>query len=228
MTDKPDYLGHRARVIDKFMTYGAEVFADYEFLELMLMCALPRIDVKPLAKQLLAEFGSLNGVLSASPNDLMKIKGIKNYTVLFLKVVLATCQKLTAEKVKEGPILKDWTNLMAYCQMIYANETVEKMYVLFLNQGLRLIHSEMHQKGTVNHIPVYPREILKRALDLNASSVVMMHNHPSGDATPSCDDIEATKAVHQLLKTVGIQLIDHLVIGLGHNVYSFRAHGVLK
>ena len=226
MTDKPDYLGHRARVIDKFMSYGHEVFADYEFLELMLMCALPRVDVKPLAKKLLAEFGSLNGVLTASPEELIKIKGIKNHSVLFLKVVLAACQKLTAEKVKEGPILKDWTNLMAYCQMIYTNETVEKMYILFLNQGLRLIHSEMHQKGSIDNIPVYPREILKRALDLNASAVVMMHNHPSGDANPSKDDIEATKEVRRLLETVGIQFIDHLIIGKGQNVYSFRAHGI--
>ena len=226
MENKPDYLGPRARVIEKFMTYGAEVFADYEFLELVLMCALPRIDVKPIAKQLLAKFGSLNGVLTADPKDLMEIKGIKNHTVLFLKVMLASCQKLTAEKVKEGPILKDWTNLMAYCQMIYANETVEKMYILFLNQGLRLIHSEMHQKGSVDNIPVYPREILKRALDLNATSVVMMHNHPSGDANPSKADIEATKEVRRLLETVGIQLIDHLIIGQGQNVYSFRAHGI--
>lgn len=226
MTDKPDYLGHRSRVIEKFMTRGLDVFADYEFLELVLMCALPRIDVKPLAKQLLSSFGSLSGVLTATPEELMKIKGIKNHTVVFLKVILAACQKLTSEKVKEGPILKDWTNLMAYCQMIYANETVEKMYILFLNQGLRLIHSEMHQKGTVDNIPVYPREILKRALDLNACSVVMMHNHPSGDANPSKDDIEATKAVRQLLENVGIQLIDHLVIGQGQKVYSFRAHGI--
>ena len=226
MTDKPDYLGHRARVIDKFMTYGAEVFADYEFLELVLMCALPRIDVKPLAKKLLAQFGSLNGVLSADPKDLMAIKGIKNHTVLFLKVMLATCQRVTTEKVKEGPILKDWTNLMAYCQMIYANETVEKMHILFLNQGLRLIHSEMHQKGTVDHIPVYPREILKRALDLNAMAVVMMHNHPSGDANPSKADIEATREVKRLLETVGIQFIDHLIIGKAQNVYSFRAHNI--
>ena len=226
MLNKPDYLGHRSRVIDKFMTYGGDIFADYEFLELILMCALPRIDVKPLAKQLLAEFGSLSGVLTADPKDLMKIKGIKNHTVLFLKVILASCQKLTAEKVKEGPILKDWTNLMAYCQMIYANETVEKMHILFLNQGLRLIHSEMHQKGTVDKIPVYPREILKRALDLNASAVVMMHNHPSGDPNPSKDDIEATKEVKRLLETVGVQFIDHLIIGQGQNVYSFRAHGI--
>ena len=224
--NKPDYLGHRARVIEKFMTYGAEVFADYEFLELVLMCALPRIDVKPIAKKLLAKFGSLNGVLTANPKDLMEIKGIKNHAVLFLKVMLATCQKLTSEKVKEGPILKDWTNLMAYCQMIYANETVEKMYILFLNQGLRLIHSEMHQKGSVDNIPVYPREILKRALDLNATSVVMMHNHPSGDANPSKADIEATKEVRRLLETVGIQLIDHLIIGKAQNVYSFRTHGI--
>ena len=227
MTDeKPDYLGHRARVENKFLTFGAEVFADYEFLELMLMCALPRIDVKPLAKQLLAEFGSLNGVLTADPTELTKIKGIKNHTVLFLKVVLAASQRLALEKIKEGPILKDWVNLMAYCQMTYANETVEKMHILFLNQGLRLIHSEMHQKGTIDHIPVFPREILKRALDLNASSVVMMHNHPSGDANPSKADIEATKEVRRLLETVGIKLIDHLIIGKGENVYSFRAHGI--
>ncbi|MBR6231798.1 MAG: DNA repair protein RadC [Alphaproteobacteria bacterium] len=226
MTDQPDYLGHRARVIEKFMTYGATVFADYEFLELILMCAIPRIDVKPLAKQLLSMFGSLNGVLTADAKDLMKIKGIKNHTALLLKVMLATCQKVATEKIKEGPVLKDWTNLMAYCQMIYANETVEKMYILFLNHGLRLIYSEMHQKGTVDHIPVYPREILKRALDLNAASVVMMHNHPSGDANPSQNDIEATKAVRQLLETVGIQLVDHLIIGKSQNVYSFRTHGI--
>ena len=223
---KPDYIGHRARVENKFLTYGHEVFADYEFLELILMCALPRIDVKPLAKQLLAEFGSLNGVITANPDDLTKIKGIKNHTVLFLKVILASCQRLTKEKVKEGPILKDWTNLIAYCQMIYANETVEKMHILFLNQGLKLIHSEMHQKGTVDHIPVYPREILKRALDLNASAVVMMHNHPSGDINPSKADIEATKEVRRLLETVGIQLIDHLIIGQGQSIYSFRTHGI--
>ena len=227
MTEKkPDYLGHRARVEKKFLTYGAEVFADYEFLELILMCALPRVDVKPLAKQVLAQFGSLSAVLSASSEELMKIKGIKNHTVLFLKVILAACQKLTKEKVKDGPILKDWTNLIAYCQMIYANETVEKMHILFLNQDLRLIHSEMHQKGTVDNIPVYPRDILKRALDLNASHVVMMHNHPSGDINPSKADIEATNEVRRLLETVGIHLVDHLIIGQGQTVYSFRAHGI--
>ena len=225
--NQPDYVGHRERVINKFMTYGQEVFADYEFLELMLMCALPRIDVKPLAKELLAKFGSLNGVLTADPKELMKIKGIKTHASVFFKMVLAASQRLTLEKVKEGPILKDWVNLMNYCQMMYANETIEKMYILFLNQGLRLIHSEMHQKGTVDNIPVYPREILKRAMDLNASAVVMMHNHPSGDATPSKDDIEATKEVLRLLEPVGIRFVDHLVIGKGQSVYSFRAHGVL-
>ena len=224
---KPDYLGHRERVIKKFMTYGQEVFADYEFLELMLMCALPRVDVKPMAKQLLAEFGSLNSVLTATPEELMKIKGIKNHATVFLKMVLSASQRLTLEKLKEGPVLKDWISLMNFCQLTYANETIEKMHILFLNQGLRLIHSEMHQKGTIDHIPVYPREILKRALDLNASAVVMMHNHPSGDASPSKSDIEATKKVQRLLETVGIRFVDHLIIGKGQNVYSFRAHGVL-
>lgn len=224
--EKPDYLGHRARVEKKFLTYGHEVFADYEFLELILMCALPRIDVKPLAKELLTEFGSLNGVLTASPENLMKIKGVKNHTVLFLKVILAACQRLTLEKVKQGPVLKDWVSLMNYCQMVYANETVEKMRILFLDNGLRLIHDEVHQKGTVDHIPVFPREILKRALDLNASAVVMMHNHPSGDINPSKADMEATKEVRRLLETVGIQFLDHLIIGKSQNVYSFRTHGI--
>ena len=223
---QPDYIGHRERVINKFMTYGQEVFADYEFLELILMCALPRIDVKPLAKELLAKFGSLNGVLTATPEDLMKIKGIKTHATVFLKMILAASQRLALEKVKAGPVLKDWINLMNYCQMIYANETIEKMYILFLNQGLRLIHSEMHQKGSVDNIPVYPREILKRALDLNASAVVMMHNHPSGDINPSKEDIEATNEVRRLLETIGVRFIDHLIIGQGQNVYSFRAHGV--
>lgn len=224
--NQPDYIGHRARIENKFLTYGHEVFADYEFLELILMCALPRIDVKPLAKQLLAAFGSLNGVITATPEELTKIKGIKNHTVLLLKIILATCQRLTTEKIKEGPILKDWISLLNYCQMVYANETVEKMRILFLDNGLHLIHDEVHQKGTVDHIPVYPREILKRALDLNASSVVMMHNHPSGDINPSKADIEATKEVRRLLETVGIEFVDHLIIGKGQNVYSFRVHGI--
>ncbi len=227
MTDeKPDYLGHRERVKNKFLTYGHEILADYEFLELILMCALPRIDVKPLAKELLEQFKSLNGVLTAEPEDLMKIKGIKSHSVLFFKVILATCQRLTSEKIKQAPILKDWVSLMNYCQMIYTNETVEKMRILFLDKGLRLIHDEVHQKGTVDHIPIFPREILKRALSLNASAVVMMHNHPSGDANPSIADIEATKEVRRLLETVGIQFLDHLIIGKGQNVYSFRAHGI--
>lgn len=227
MQDKNrDYLGHRERVENKFMTYGHEIFADYEFLELILMCALPRIDVKPLAKQLLEKFKSLNGVLTASPEELMKIKGIKNHSVLFFKVILASCQRLTTEKVKKGPILKDWISLINYCQMVYAEETAEKMRILFLDKALHLIHDEIHQKGTVDHIPVFPREILKRALDLNASSVVMMHNHPSGEANPSVADIEATKEVRRLLETVGIQFLDHLIIGNGSNVYSFRTHGL--
>ena len=223
---KPDYIGHRERTIKKFLTYGHEIFADYEFLEFMLMCALPRIDVKPIAKRLLSEFGSLSGVLTADPKELMKIKGIKNHATIFLKMVLAASQRLSLEKLKEGPILKDWISLINYCQMTYANETIEKMYILFLDQGLRLIHSEMHQKGSIDTIPVYPREILKRALDLNASSVVMMHNHPSGDANPSKEDIEATKEVRRLLEIVGIDFIDHLIVGKGKNVYSFRAHNL--
>lgn len=219
--------GHRERVLKKFLQYGGDVFADYELLELLLMQAIPRKDVKPLAKELLARFGNLSAVIQADPEQLKQIKGIGEHTVAFLKMVLYAGQRITREKLNEAPVLADWESMLDYAQMMYAGETVEKLRILFLNQKLQLMHTEIHQTGTINHVPIYPREVLKRALNLNASAIIMMHNHPSGDPVPSDDDIVATKEIEKMLKTIPIRLLDHLIIGQSRKCYSFRAHHAL-
>lgn len=218
--------GHRERVIQKFMQHGGEVFADYEILEMLLMQAIPRKDVKPLAKELLTRFGSLSVLLQAEPEQLKQIKGIGDKTIAFFKMILFVSQCLTKEKLNNQPVLSDWATILDYAQVLYAGETVEKLRILFLNQKLQLMHTEVHQTGTVNHVPIYPREILKRALNLNASAIVLIHNHPSGDPAPSKDDILATKEIEKLLNTIPIRLLDHLIIGQNRRFYSFRSHHV--
>ncbi|MBE6446658.1 MAG: DNA repair protein RadC [Alphaproteobacteria bacterium] len=214
--------GHRQRVVQKFMQYGGEVFADYELLELLLMQIIPRKDVKPLAKELLNRFGSLSAILRAEPEHLKQIKGVGDKTVVFLKTLLSISQRLSKEKINNQPILSDWNAILDYARMLYAGETVEKLRILFLNQKLQLMHTEIHQTGTVNHVPIYPREILKRALNLNASAIILIHNHPSGNPAPSKDDITATKEIEKLLNTIPIRMLDHLIIGQNHRFYSFR------
>ena len=219
--------GHRERVLQKFLQYGGDIFADYELLEFLLMQAIPRKDVKPLAKELLSRFGDVSAIVQANPDQLKQIKGIGEHTIAFLKLVLYTGQRLTKEKLNKAPVLADWESMLDYAQMLYAGETVEKLRVLFLNQKLQLMHTEVHQTGTINHVPIYPREVLKRALNLNASAIIMMHNHPSGDPMPSGDDIVATKEIEKMLKTIPIRLLDHLIIGQNRKCYSFRAHHAL-
>ncbi len=216
--------GHRQRVLEKFLTYGGEIFADYELLEFILMQAIPRKDVKPLAKELLASFGSLENILNAPTDQLKQVKGVGDRTIALFHLMMTVCQKITKEKLHNAPILADWQSLLDYAQLIYAGETIEKLRVLFLNQHYQLIHTEVHQTGTINHVPVYPREVLKRALNLNASAVILMHNHPSGDPLPSKDDLEVTKEIERLLNTIPIKMLDHLIIGTNKKVYSFRAH----
>lgn len=216
--------GHRQRVVQKFMQYGGEVFADYELLELLLMQIIPRKDVKPLAKELLNRFGSLSAIVRAEPEHLKQIKGIGDKTIAFFKMLLFVCQRLSKEKINNQPILSDWNAILDYAQLLYAGETVEKLRILFLNQKLQLMHTEIHQTGTVNHVPIYPREILKRALNLNATAIVLLHNHPSGNPNPSKDDITATLEIEKLLNTIPIRLLDHLIIGQNRQFYSFRSH----
>jgi DNA repair protein RadC len=216
--------GHRQRVFQKFMQYGGEVFADYELLELLLMQIIPRKDVKPLAKELLNRFGSLSAIVRAEPEHLKQIKGVGDRTVVFLKTIKTFNLRLSKEKINNQPILSDWNAILDYAQLLYAGETVEKLRILFLNQKLQLMHTEIHQTGTVNHVPIYPREILKRALNLNATAIVLLHNHPSGNPNPSKDDITATLEIEKLLNTIPIRLLDHLIIGQNRQFYSFRSH----
>jgi DNA repair protein RadC len=224
--DKPHYHGHRQRLRQRFLDGGAEALPDYELLELVLMIAIPQRDVKPLAKRLIDEFGGFAGVISADPNRLTQIDGIKDATATTLKIVQAAAQRLAQRQVQGRSAITSWQALIDYCQMKMAHRTTEAFHVLFLDRKNGVIADEEQTAGTVDHTPVYPREVVKRALELGASALILVHNHPSGDPQPSRDDIEMTRRVAEAAKTLGVVLHDHLVIGRqGH--YSFKSHGLL-
>ena len=224
--DEPHYIGHRQRLRDRFLEVGADALADYELLELILFLAIPRRDVKPLAKTLLKEFGTLQGVVSADFARLIEIDGINENTATALKVVAAAGRTLAREQVLRREVLTSWDKVLDYCRAHVAHEATERFHLLFLDRKNMLIKDEMQQEGTVDHTPVYPREVVKRALELNASAIIMVHNHPSGDTTPSRADIEMTKKVRDAATAVGIALHDHLVIGRSGHA-SFKALGLL-
>ena len=224
--DAPHYLGHRQRLRDRFLKGGAEALADYELLELLLFLAIPRRDVKPLAKALIRDFGSLQAVLGAETERLATVDGLSENAAVTLKIVAAAARSMTREQVIKRNILTSWDKLIDYCRTAIAHEPTERFHLLFLDRKNVLIADEMQQEGTVDHTPVYPREVVKRALELNASAIIMVHNHPSGDTAPSRADIEMTKRVREALAAVNITLHDHLVIGrAGHT--SFKATGLL-
>lgn len=224
--DKPHYLNHRERLRQRFLSGGADALPDYELLELLLILAIPRKDVKPLAKLLLARFGSLPGVLNAKPESLMEVDGIKEVAATALKVVQAAAQRLARQEVLNQPVLASWDKLLSYCHISLAHREIEQFHLLFLDKKNVLIADEAQQKGSIDHTPVYPREVIKRALELNATAIIMVHNHPSGDPTPSRADIDMTRQVRDAAKAVGITLHDHLIIGKkGHN--SFKSLGLL-
>jgi len=226
-TVKPWYCGHRQRMAEKIKTKGVDSLTEAELLEELLMRAIPRKDVKPLVRILLEEFKTLGGVLQADASALSQIKGIKENTVNFLHIIRAVTQHVALGSVKETPVLSNWERLMDYATVLYTGEALETLYVLYLDAKLKLIHSRKERVGNVAHVAVSPREILKQALNENASSVVMMHNHPSGDVSPSQDDIETTKAIAKMLDSAGIPLIEHLIIGANRKVHSMRLQGVL-
>ncbi len=227
LSAKSWYCGHRQRMADKIRAKGVESLTEAELLEELLMRAIPRRDVKPLARELLAEFKTLGGVLQAETNSLIHIKGIKENTATFLHLIRAAAQTIALGHIQEAPILSDWERLLDYAVTLYTGETVETLYVLYLDTKLKLIRSRKERVGCVNHITVSPREILKQALNENASHVIMMHNHPSGDATPSDDDIKTTKEIARMLESAGIALVEHLIIGANRKVHSMRLQGVL-
>ncbi|HAH09731.1 MAG TPA: hypothetical protein DCL48_06485 [Alphaproteobacteria bacterium] len=223
----PHYTGHRERLKARFMRGGAGPLPDYELLELVLFAAIPRRDVKPLAKDLLARFGSFANVLSAPPERLKEIKGVGDGVVEQLKIVQAAALRLAQREVLQKPALSSWTALLDYCTAAMGREEREQFRVLFLDRKNVLIADEVQATGTVDHTPAYPREVLKRALELSASAVILVHNHPSGDPTPSKADVALTSEIIAAAKTLNIEVHDHLIIARGRHA-SLRAMGLMK
>jgi len=224
--DRPDHHGHRRRLRARFLATGGEGMPDYELLELILQGAIPRRDVKPLAKRLLKVFGSYEGVLAAEPARLREVEGIGEGALALLKAVEAAALRLAQAKVLDRPVISNWNALIDYCHAAMAHASHEQFRLLFLDRRNRLIADEVQQKGTVDHTPVYPREVIKRALELAASSLILVHNHPSGDPTPSRADIEMTKEIAEAGRKLGITLHDHVIIGqTGHA--SFKSLGLM-
>jgi DNA repair protein RadC len=206
--------GHRERARQRFLKLGGEALEDYELLELTLQILLPRRDTKALAKELLLRFGSFSGVLAAPLPRLAEVSGLGEISRTNLKVILAAAQRFARDRVdREKPILSSWTSLIDYCRASMAYEDIEQFRVLFLDKKNRLIADEVQQKGTVDHTPVYPREVIKRSLELGATAVILVHNHPSGDPQPSTADVQMTRQINDVAKPLGITLHDHIIIG---------------
>lgn len=224
-TDKPHYAGHRDRLRERFAK-TPDALADYELLELVLFLAIPQKDVKPLAKDLIARFGSLGAILHAPVHELTKVDGIKDKTALALKSITALSQRAAKNELVGQPILNSWTRLMDYCHSTMAHEMKEHFRILFLNKKNELIADEIQGSGTVDHTPAYPREIMKRALELGATALILMHNHPSGDSRPSQADVDMTKEIVRAGQPFSIVIHDHIVIS--KNGYSsFKNLGLL-
>ncbi len=223
--DLPHYLGHRQRLRERFLNGGRDALPDYELLELLLFMAIPRVDTKPLAKELIDKFGSF-GDLIAAPVQKLRDEKVSENTIAALKVVEAAALRLAKARVMGKPALSSWDALIEYCTMEMARGQTEQFRILFLDRKNVLIADEAQSKGTVDHTPVYPREVVKRALELNASALILVHNHPSGDPTPSRGDIMMTREIVAAAKALKIEVHDHLVIGKGKHA-SFKALGLL-
>jgi len=223
----PSYIAdHRTRLRARFIEGGAAALPDYELLELVLFRAIPRQDVKPLARLLLDTFGDFNRVVTASPARLQMVKGAGPAVVLELKLVEAAAHRMMRARVIQKPLLSSWDALLDYCHTTMAHRETEQFRILFLDRKNVLIADEEQAKGTVDHVPVYPREVVKRALELNASALILVHNHPSGDPTPSDADLSVTRQVQDACGALGLVLHDHLIIGKSREL-SFRAKGYL-
>ncbi|WP_102106853.1 RadC family protein [Kandeliimicrobium roseum] len=223
----PSYIqDHRKRLRARFMEGGAAAMPDYELLELLLFRAIPRQDVKPLARRLMDAFGDLGRVLSASPEQLMAVQGVGEAVMVELKIAEAAAHRIARAKVMQRPVVSSWDALLDYCHTTMAHRETEQFRILFLDRKNVLIADEEQAKGTVDHVPVYPREVVKRALALNASALILVHNHPSGDPTPSDSDIAMTAQIADACGTLGIVLHDHLIVGKSTEL-SFRQAGYL-
>ncbi len=218
--------GHRERLRERFRKGGMTAVQDYELLEMVLFRAIPRRDVKPLAKELIKIFGGFAEVLGAPIERLLEVKGISHNVATELKIIQAAAIKLTQERIMNRPIISSWSDLLAYCRAAMADEKTEMFRILFLDKKNILIADEVQQRGTIDHTPVYPREVIKRALELGASAIILVHNHPSGDPTPSKADVEMTRKIKEAGIALNIRIHDHLVIGKDSEV-SFKSIGFL-
>ena len=223
---KPHYHGHRDRLRARFVEKGAQALSDYELLELYLFRSIVRRDVKPLAKELIAKFGSFAEVISAPTKQLTEVKGVSEKIALDLKIISAAAAKLGQQSVLGRPVLSSWSALLDYVRSVMQFERTEQFRVLFLDKKNRLIADEVLGEGTVDRAPVYPREVIKRALTHEATAIILTHNHPSGDPTPSQSDINMTNQMIAAMKPVGITVHDHLIIGRD-NIASFKTLGLM-
>jgi DNA repair protein RadC len=222
----PHQIGHRKRLKLRFMDGGADALPDYELLEMVLFTAIPQGDVKPLAKDLIMRFGGFANVISAAPERLVEVKGVGPAVVTNLKIVQAAAIRLAKREAMTQPVLSSFSAVLNYCMSAMAREEREQFRVLFLDRKNMLIADEVQNKGTVDHTPAYPREVVRRALELSAVSIVLVHNHPSGDPTPSRNDVELTKEIVAAAKTLGIAVHDHLIVAKQHHA-SLRALGMM-
>lgn len=224
---QPSYIaGHRQRLRDRFAEGGADAMPDYELLELLLFRSLSRGDVKPLARRLLDAFGDLNAVIAAPEARLSEVPGVGQAIIHDLKLVQAVAHRMARARVIDRPALSGWQALLDYCHTRMSHRDTEQVRVFFLDRKNILIADEAQGEGTVDHVPVYPREIVKRALELNASALILVHNHPSGDPTPSQADIAMTRQISAAAEALGLVLHDHVIIGKSAEL-SFRAEGYL-
>jgi DNA repair protein RadC len=223
---EPHYHGHRDRLRARFLETGGDALPDYELLELLLFRSIPQRDVKPLAKDLIQRFGSFAEVLGAPAARLTEVKGVGAGVALDLKVVEASLRRMAKGAVGKRPVLSSWSSVVDYCRMAMAFAEREQFRILFLDRKNGLIADEVQQTGTVDHTPVYPREVVRRALELSATAIILVHNHPSGDPTPSNADVKMTRQIVDIAKPLGIEIHDHVIVGRdGHA--SFRGLGLI-
>jgi len=225
-TETPHYHGHRDRLRARFAEAGGEALADYELLELTLFRSIPRRDVKPLAKDLIKRFGDLGRVCAASLDQLVAVKGVSEKTALDLKLMQALAVRLAREQVTGRTVISSWSALLDYLRAALQHATTEEFRVLYLDKKNRLVSDEFQARGTVDHAPVYPREIVKKAIALDASALILVHNHPSGDPTPSQADIEMTRRIKDAARPFDIVVHDHIIVGRERTA-SFKALGLL-
>jgi DNA repair protein RadC len=223
---QPHYVGHRERLRERALAGGLAALPDYEVLELLLFRAIPRGDVKPLAKQLLARFGSLAGVLGATPEELQTVKGVGEAVALDLKLVGESAVRMGRAEVARRPVISSWQALTAYVKTALAHEAREQFRVLFLDKKNQLIADEVMSRGTVDHAPVYPREVVRRALELSASAMILVHNHPSGDPAPSSADVDMTRQIVEAARPLRIAVHDHLIAARA-GVASLKGLGLM-